>query len=89
MKIEINITSNSMTQTQFQLLAFVGCACMCVRIYTYKYKLTHTCACMLSYFSHVRLFVTHGLWPSRLLSPWDSPGNNTAVGCHAHIYAYT
>ena len=25
----------------------------------------------------------HGLWPSRLLCPWDSPGKNTGVGCHA------
>ena len=24
-----------------------------------------------------------GLWPSRLLRPWDSPGKNTGVGCHA------
>ena len=24
----------------------------------------------------------HGLWPSRLLCPWDSPGKNTGVGCH-------
>ena len=24
----------------------------------------------------------HGLQPSRLLYPWDSPGNNTGVGCH-------
>ena len=24
----------------------------------------------------------HGLWPSRLLSPWGSPGKNTGVGCH-------
>ena len=22
-------------------------------------------------------------WPSRLFSPWDSPGKNTGVGCHA------
>ena len=22
-----------------------------------------------------------GLWPARLLSPWDSPGKDTAVGC--------
>ena len=22
----------------------------------------------------------HGLWPSKLLCPWDSPGNNTGVG---------
>ena len=23
-----------------------------------------------------------GLQPTRLLSPWDSPGKNTGVGCH-------
>ena len=25
----------------------------------------------------------HGLWPTRLLCPWNSPGKNTGVGCHA------
>ena len=25
----------------------------------------------------------HGLQPTRLLSPWDSPGKNTGVGCQA------
>ena len=25
---------------------------------------------------------THGLLPTRLLCPWDSPGKNTGVGCH-------
>ena len=25
----------------------------------------------------------HGLWPSRLLCPQDSPGKNTGVGCHS------
>ena len=24
----------------------------------------------------------HGLLPTRLLCPWDSPGKNTGVGCH-------
>ena len=24
----------------------------------------------------------HGLSPARLLSPWDSPGKSTGVGCH-------
>ena len=24
----------------------------------------------------------HGLWPARLLCPWDSPGKKTGVGCH-------
>ena len=25
----------------------------------------------------------HGLWPARVLCPWDSPAKNTGVGCHA------
>ena len=24
---------------------------------------------------------SHGLWPTRLLHPWDFPGKNTGVGC--------
>ena len=31
----------------------------------------------------VQLFEPHGLQPTRLLCPWDSPGKNTGVGCHA------
>ena len=33
-------------------------------------------ACVLSRFSC-------GLWLTRLLCPWDSPGKNTGMGCHA------
>ena len=29
------------------------------------------------------LWPHHGLLPARLLYPWDSPGKNTGVGCHA------
>ena len=25
---------------------------------------------------------SHGLWPTRLLRPWDFPGKSTEVGCH-------
>ena len=39
------------------------------------------CTCVLSCFSHVRLFVTHGLLPIRLLCLWDSLDKNTGVGC--------
>ena len=39
-------------------------------------------ACMLSRFSHVWLW-PYGLWPTRLLIPWDSPGKKTGVGFHA------
>ena len=24
----------------------------------------------------------HGLWPTKALCPWNSPGKNTGVGCH-------
>ena len=39
------------------------------------------CVCVLSRFSHVWLFVV--LWTARLLCPWNSPGKNIRVGCHA------
>ena len=32
--------------------------------------------------SRIRLLVTHGLQPTRLLHPWDFPGKSTGVGCH-------
>ena len=38
--------------------------------------------CLLSHFSHVQLCATQGT-VARLLCPWDSPGKNTGVGCHA------
>ena len=50
---------------------------VCVHIYIYIFA-------VLTHFSCIRLFAT--LWtlqlqPTRLLSPWDSPGKNTGVGC--------
>ena len=29
----------------------------------------------------------HGLQPTRLLCPWDFPGNSTGVGCHCVLWA--
>ena len=43
------------------------CVCVCV------------CVCVYSIMSN---FVTHGLQPTRLLCPWNFPGNNTGMGCH-------
>ena len=39
--------------------------------------------CILSRFSLVRLFVTPWTVAHQILSPGDSPGKNTGVGCHA------
>ena len=41
------------------------------------------CAAMLSRFSLVRLCVTLWTVAHRAPLPWDSPGKNTGVGCHA------
>ena len=30
----------------------------------------------------------HGLQPTRLLHPWDSPGKSTGVGCHCLLHCY-
>ena len=38
--------------------------------------------CMLSLSASVQLFVTHGLFPSRILCPLDFPGKNTCVDYH-------
>ena len=32
-----------------------------------------------------RTLPVYGLWPTRLLCPWESPGKNAGVGCHAHL----
>ena len=36
------------------------------------------------------IFRPCGLWPARLLCPWDSPGKHTGVGCHflLHVTSY-
>ena len=52
----------------------LACACMCVCV---------EFACMLSHFSCVQLFATLWTVACQLLCPWDSPGKNTVVSCHA------
>ena len=37
---------------------------------------------VLSCFNSIWLFVTHELYPARLLCSWDSLGKNTGMGCH-------
>ena len=46
-------------------------------------RLSALCACVLSCFSHAQFLVTLCRVSARLLCPWDSPGKNTEVGCHA------
>ena len=53
------------------------CVCVCVQLYTNIYIYIYI-------FVNIKYwwFVTHGLEPASLLSPWDSSGKNTGVGCH-------
>ena len=45
------------------------------------------CVCVLnrSVLSYFFLW-PHGLQPTRVLCPWDSPGKNTVVGCHFFLH---
>ena len=43
----------------------------------------HSCVHLLKVSQSVMSLQPHGLQPSRLLCPWDAPGKNTGVGCHA------
>ena len=49
-----------------------------LRLHTWPYA--H--ACMLSCFIYVQLFATPWTVATRLLCPWDSPGEDTAVDCY-------
>ena len=40
-------------------------------------------ACVLTHFSYVWLFLTLWTMACQLCCPWDSPGQNSGVGCHA------
>ena len=40
------------------------------------------CAYVLSHAVMSASLWSHGLWPFRLLCPWDFPGKNTGAGCH-------
>ena len=39
--------------------------------------------CVLSHFSCADSLQPYGVWPTKFLCPWDFPGKNTRVGCHA------
>ena len=59
------------------------CVCVCVCIHIYICMCFCVYICMLSCFSHVRLFATPWTVATRLLCPWDSPVKNTGIGCPA------
>ena len=57
---------------------FCLCMCVCLSLSSFmKVKVSISCSVVSDSLR------PHGLQPSRLLCPWDSPGKNTGVGCHA------
>ena len=65
-------------------LFYLICICLYTHTWEQKARCAHTsadcCCCVTSVVSDsVR---PHRQQPTRLPSPWDSPGKNTGVGCH-------
>ena len=55
--------------------------CWYTKSLNWRLSLIHCCCCQVA--SVVSDSVRpHGLQPTRLLRPWDSPGKNTGAGCH-------
>ena len=48
----------------------------------HKDVVTHKLKVKVKSLSHVRLFATPWIVPTRLLRPWDFPGKSTGVGCY-------
>ena len=67
--------TTEVTQQQEQQLGPEVCA--------WLYWVICVCACVLSHCSRVQLCATLWTVAPSLLCPWDSPGKNAGVGCHA------
>ena len=72
-------TLNHFTHTTLQIfwtlifsqhMHYIICVCVCVCV------CAHACSVVSS------ALQPHGLWPARLLYPWNFSGKNTGVGCH-------
>ena len=55
----------------------------CLLDSSYESLRMHVCECAKSLQLSLTLCDPHGLQPARLLCPWDFPGKNTGVDCHA------
>ena len=65
---------------------FFFCLFVCF-LTVFTHRTWHCCCCCCCCCCQVASVMSdsvqpHGLQPTRLLRPWDSPGKNTGVGCH-------
>ena len=79
-----------------QKLLSLGPICLCVLLFPLLWEVSHRgsccdlcqrvfCLCFPLNWSHSVMsdsLQPHGLYPTWLLHPWDSPGSNTRMGCH-------
>ena len=56
----------------FHFVCVCVCVCVCVSVHM------HSCECSVVSDS----LPAHGLWPTRLLCPWNFPGSSTGVGTY-------
>ena len=50
----------------------------------FNFTVLFPCLCVFNHLVMSDSLWPHGLWPARLLCPWDSPGKNAGVGCHSY-----
>ena len=69
---------------QFCILFLTESRPNCISFHIFpRFPLTMRYACVLSHSVVSDSFWPYGLQPARFLCPWNFPGKNTGVGCHA------
>ena len=64
---------------------FIKLKSKAIRMQRKEHLLWTSCSCCLVASVVSNSLRPHGLQPTRLLCPWDSPDKNTGVGCHSHL----
>ena len=72
------VHSVSKSQTRLNRLSMHAQHCISFQVVQHKLSVSHSVVS--------DTLPPHGLNPARLLCPWNFPGKNTGVGCHALLY---
>ena len=76
--------SSAIPKTSLNIQKFTVHVLLKAGLENFEHSFTSVCCCCCCQVASVvsDSVRPHGLQPTRLLRPWDSPGNNTGVGCH-------
>src|SRR5574337_92375 len=78
--------SSAFSKTSLNIRKFTVHILLKPGLENFKHYFTSVCCCCCKVTSVVSNSVRPHRWqPTRLPHPWDSPGNNTGVGCHFHL----